>query len=95
MEDEEFNYGENEYLTENQEIYEEISDSDYDKDSEFTSGDILFIATTVVAGLIIIAIVFRIIRKTFKKIHLKIGNKIELGIETTSHHTVEEKKKLE
>ena len=57
------------------EEYEEI-------DSEFTVNDYVFIGSGILAGCLIMALIFKLIRKTFKNIHLKIGNKIEIGVET-------------
>lgn len=59
------------------EEYEEIPD-----DEDFTVGDFAFIGVTVLLGCVMVAFIARIIKKTFKNIHLKIGNKIEIGVET-------------
>ena len=59
--------------------YEEI-DTEYEE--EVTGGDIAFILGGVLCGCIVIAFIMHLIKKTFKNVHLKIGNKIELGLET-------------
>ena len=62
------------------EEYEEVP-SEYD-DSELTVGDALFIGECVIFGCVLITLVFRAIRKTFTNFHLKIGDKVEIGLET-------------
>ena len=57
------------------EEYEEV-------ETEFTTDDYVFLGFVVVAASILIVLIFRAIRKTFKNVHLKIGNKVEIGIET-------------
>lgn len=61
--------------------YEEI-ETDYYEGEDFTVSDGLFLAGLVIAGCAVIAFVLRSIRKTFKNVHLKIGDKVEIGIET-------------
>ena len=63
--------------------YEEI-DTEYEE--EVTGGDIAFILG-VLCGCIVIAFIMHLIKKTFKNVHLKIGNKIELGLETKDEKT--------
>ena len=36
----------------------------------------------VLAGCLVAALIFTLIRRTFKNVHLKIGDKIEIGVET-------------
>lgn len=58
------------------EEYEEVETED------FTPGDYVFIGSGIIVGCLIIAFIFKQIRKTFKNVHLKIGDKIEVGVET-------------
>lgn len=60
------------------EEYEEV-ETEYD---DFTVGDALFIGGLAVGGCLVIAFIAFIIKKTFKNVHLKLGNKIEIGMET-------------
>ena len=62
------------------EEYEEVSTEYYDDD--ITAGDIVLMVGIVLLACLVIAFIFTLIRKTFKNVHLKIGNKIELGVET-------------
>lgn len=61
------------------EEYEEV-ETEYDED--LTAGDVFFMGSLVIGGCAVIAFIAFIIRKTFKNVHLKIGNKIEIGMET-------------
>ncbi len=65
-----------------EEEYEEYEEVPTEYDEDFTFGDVAFISGIVVLGCVVVAFVARAIRKTFKNIHLKIGNKIEIGVET-------------
>lgn len=65
---------------EEEEVYEEYEEIPDDED--FTAGDFAFVGGTVLLGCAVVAFVTLVIKKTFKNIHLKIGNKIEIGIET-------------
>ncbi|MBR6401774.1 MAG: hypothetical protein IKS48_00155 [Eubacterium sp.] len=60
------------------EEYEEV-ETEYE---DFTAGDIVFMGAVVIGACVLIAFVAYIIRKTFKNVHLKLGNKIEIGVET-------------
>lgn len=60
---------------------EEYTTEQTDDDS-FNSSDVMVIGGVVIAGLVIIAFVFKQIRKTFKKVHFKLGDKIGLEMET-------------
>lgn len=60
------------------EEYEEV-ETEYD---DFGIGDVVFIGGIAIGGCLIIAFVAFIIKKTFKNVHLKLGNKIEIGMET-------------
>ena len=64
--------------------YEEI-ETEYEE--EVTGGDIAFILGGVLCGCIVIAFIMHLIKKTFKNVHLKIGNKIELGLENKEEKT--------
>jgi len=58
------------------EEYEEVETED------FTVDDIAVTAGLIVSACIVIAFIAHIIRKTFKNVHLKLGDKIEIGVET-------------
>lgn len=71
-----------------EEYYEEVpTEYDYEEE-EITSGDIALIVGGVVLICLVFALVMTMIKKTFKNIHLKIGNKIELGVETKDDKNV-------
>lgn len=63
-----------------EEYYEEVPTDEYEED--ITAGDIMLVVGIVVLACLVFALVMTIIKKTFKNVHLKIGNKIELGVET-------------
>jgi len=56
--------------------YEEVETED------LTSGDVAFIAVGIVGICLVVAFIAHIIKKTFKNVHLKLGDKIEIGVET-------------
>jgi len=62
------------------EQYEEVETEYYDE--EFTTSDVLFITGVVFGSCLIAAFIAYLIRKTFKNLHVKVGNKIEIGMET-------------
>lgn len=62
------------------EEYEEVTTEDFEED--FTVGDYVFIGVGCLAVCCIIAFILKQIKKTFKNVHLKVGNKLEIGIET-------------
>lgn len=64
-----------------EEYYEEVPDGEY-YEEEITAGDVALIVGIVLAGCLIVALIFTLIRRTFKNVHLKIGDKIEIGVET-------------
>ena len=64
-----------------EEYYEEVPDEEY-YEEEITGGDIALIAGIVLTGCLVAALIFTLIRRTFKNVHLKIGDKIEIGVET-------------
>lgn len=58
------------------EEYEEVNEDD------LTAGDVVFIGCSVFVGCFVIAFILKQIKKTFKNVHIKVGNKLELGLET-------------
>ena len=66
-----------------EEYYEEVP-AEYEdyEDEEITGGDIALIVGGVVLICLVFALVMTIIRKTFRNFHLKIGDKVEIGMET-------------
>lgn len=69
-------------MEENYEEYEEVP-SDYDDyDEDLTFNDFVFVGGLVIIGCAVIAFIAKVIKKTFKNVHLKFGNKIEIGVET-------------
>lgn len=60
------------------EQYEEV-ETEYE---DLTTGDVVLLVGGIIGACIVIAFVAHIIRKTFKNVHLKLGNKIEIGMET-------------
>ena len=64
-----------------EEYYEEVPDGEY-YEEEITAGDVALVVGIVLAGCLTIALIFTLIRRTFKNVHLKIGDKIEIGVET-------------
>lgn len=61
------------------ETYEEIESVD---DADFTFEDAAFCIGGIVLICIVFAFIMKQIRKSIKNMHLKIGNKIEIGLET-------------
>ena len=71
-----------------EEYYEEVpTEYDYEEE-EITSGDIALIVGGVVLICLVFVLVMTVIKRTFKNVHLKIGNKIELGVETKDDKNV-------
>jgi len=64
-----------------EEYYEEVSTEEYE-DEDITSDDMAFIVGGIILVCLIFTFVMVMIKKTFKNVHLKIGNKFELGVET-------------
>ncbi len=62
-----------------EEYYEEVPE-EYDED--ITGGDVTLIVGGVILGCIVIALIMTLIRRTFRNFHLKIGDKVEIGMET-------------
>lgn len=59
------------------EEYEEV-ETEYE---DFTAGDYVFIGVGILAVCVVVAFILKQIKKTFKNVHLKIGDKIEVGVE--------------
>lgn len=71
-----------------EEYYEEVP-TEYDyEEGEITACDITLIVGGVVLACLVFALVMGIIKKTFKNVHLKVGNKFELGVETKDDKNV-------
>lgn len=70
-----------------EEYYEEVP-IEYDYEEEITSGDIALIVGGIVVVCLVFVLVMTVIKRTFKNVHLKIGNKIELGVETKDDKNV-------
>ena len=65
-----------------EEYYEEVpTEYDYEEE-EITFGDIALIVGGIILICLVFVFVMTVIKRTFKNVHLKIGNKIELGVET-------------
>ena len=62
-----------------EEYYEEV---ETEIDEDLTAGDVLLGIGIVLTGCLVAALIFTLIRRTFKNVHLKIGDKIEIGVET-------------
>ncbi len=58
------------------EEYEEVTTED------FTIGDYIFIGCGVLVVCAVFAFLMKQLRKNVKNVHLKIGNKVEIGLET-------------
>lgn len=66
------------------ETYETVSTEDYTDDYEEGSlfEDIAFFTFLTLLGCFVFAFVLKTVKKHTKNIHLKIGNKIEVGVES-------------
>ncbi len=64
------------------EEYENYEEVEAEMDSEFTSGDVIFCIGFLIVACFVFAFVMHHFKKSIKNMHLKIGNKIELGLET-------------
>ncbi len=69
-----------------EEYYEEVPTDEYEED--ITIGDVILVMGIVVLACLVFALVMGIIKKTFKNVHLKVGNKFELGVETKDDKNV-------
>lgn len=72
--------------------YAEVSTENEGYNEDFTFGDIMFITVTILIGCFIIGFIFRQIKSTFKNVHLKVGNKFEVGVETKEDNPSDKKK---
>lgn len=62
-----------------EEYYEEV---ETETDEDLTAGDVFLGIGIVLAGCLVAVLIFTVIRRIFKNVHLKIGDKIEIGVET-------------
>lgn len=69
-----------------EEYYEEVPTDEYEED--ITISDVMLVVGIVVLACLVFALVMGIIKKTFKNVHLKVGNKFELGVETKDDKNV-------
>ena len=69
-----------------EEYYEEVP-TEYEE-GEITAGDIALVIGLAVIVCLMFVLVMTVIKRTFKNVHLKIGNKIELGVETKDDSNV-------
>ena len=69
-----------------EEYYEEVP-TEYEE-GEITVGDIALVVGLAVIVCLMFVLVMTVIKRTFKNVHLKIGNKIELGVETKDDKNV-------
>lgn len=75
------------------ETYVEVpTESDYDDyEDGLVAGDYFFIGFTVALGCAVFAFFVKTISKHLKNISLKIGNKVEIGIESKDNESKENK----
>ena len=66
------------------ENYEEV-ESEYD--SELSGGDIALCIGLIIVLCAVFAFIMRQLKKSIKNMHEKIGNKIEIGLETKDEKT--------
>ena len=65
------------------ETYVEVPTEDYDTyEDDFVAGDYFFFGFVVLLGCAVFAFVMKTISKHFHNVHLKVGNKIEIGVES-------------
>lgn len=50
--------------------------------NDLTAGDWAFIGGTALVFCLVAGFLFKSMRKTFKNVHVKIGDKFEVGVET-------------
>lgn len=65
---------------ENEEYEEIITEENYDED--VTGSDVLFITSAVIVICVVFAFVMKTVKNTFRNMHVKIGDKVEVQIET-------------
>lgn len=69
------------------EDYEEYEEVETEYDSDFSVSDAAFCIGLVIIICAVFAFVMYQIRKSVKNMHVKIGNKIEIGLETKDEKT--------
>ena len=69
------------------EEYENYEEVETENDSDLTGNDIAFCIGLIVVACAVFAFIMHQLRKSIKNMHLKIGNKIELGLETKDEKT--------
>ena len=60
--------------------YEEVETEDYVED--LSAGDCIFIGGGLLVTCFVFAFLMKTLKKNFKNMHVKIGDKIDIGIET-------------
>ena len=73
-----------------EEYYEEVPTEEYE-DEDITGSDMAFILGGVILACLVFTLVMVMIKKTFKNVHLKVGNKFELGVETKNDKDISER----
>ena len=71
-------------MTEDEEYYVEVptEENDYEEYDEVSFEDIALITFLVILGCSVFAFVIKTISKHLKNVNLKIGDKIQIGVET-------------
>ena len=66
------------------ELDDELEDYEYYEveDDDLNLSDYMFIGGGIIIFCGVLAFIFKQIRKTFKNIHVKLGDKVEVGVET-------------
>ncbi len=66
------------------ELDEELEDYEYYEveDDDLNLSDYIFIGGGIIIFCGVLAFIFKQIRKTFKNVHVKLGDKVEVGVET-------------
>lgn len=68
--------------------YENFEDEDLetysveDEDDDWSLGDTVATGGIVLGAVLVFVIIMVVIKKTFKSFHIKIGNKVDIGLET-------------
>lgn len=65
---------------EDYEEYEEVDTESYDED--LTGSDVVFLGSVCLGGCVVLTFLMCLIKRTFKNVHVKVGNKLEIGVET-------------
>lgn len=69
------------------EEYENYEEVETEMDSELSGGDIAFCIGLIIVLCAVFAFIMRQLKKSIKNMHVKIGNKIEIGLETKDEKT--------